>query len=299
MAPSPLDELDVFYGELTVARGQVYVRLPRPGEDSGWSLAGQVRGPRCLHAQALPLTAPLVDLGPGPTLLARALLPDPVFWSSDLPAIYDVTINLLRGKEIIASARREIGLRSLGIRGRSLHLAGKRWVLRGVASSSTTATLPRDWHSAVAALYWPAARSPTDQQLVEASQWGSLAIVELAQTGEAAAVRLQDLTRFPAVAMAVIQGDLPAGFKAAQTCPNVLIAQTITGKEFHPQPWAQLIVVSADDPQQFARVAAAVDLPVIAVRRLCAPIPIAEARAACDVLQRDLASIGQFAGYVV
>ena len=82
-----LSDLDIFYGELTVNRAFVYARLPRPADDEGLSLVGQVRGPRCSRAQTLPLTSPLVDLGPGPTLLARALVPDPCFWSPDLPAI--------------------------------------------------------------------------------------------------------------------------------------------------------------------------------------------------------------------
>jgi hypothetical protein len=37
----------------------------------------------------------------------------------------------------------------------------------------------------------------------------------------------------------------------------------------------------------------------VAARRLVQPLPLDQARAACDVLQRDLATIGQFAGYVV
>src|SRR6476646_3772891 len=105
-----LPELDVFYGELTVNRALIYARLPRPADDTGLSLAGHVRGPRCLHAQTLPLTGPLTDLGAGPTLLARAVVPEPTFWSPDLPAIYDVTIDLRRGPQTIATARREIGL---------------------------------------------------------------------------------------------------------------------------------------------------------------------------------------------
>ena len=75
MTDSALADLDVFYGELTVHRACIYARLPRPAEDAGLTLAGQVRGPRCLHAQTLPLTSPLADLGPGPTLLARRSFP--------------------------------------------------------------------------------------------------------------------------------------------------------------------------------------------------------------------------------
>src|SRR3954454_21595882 len=108
-----IPDLDVFYGELTATRALVYARLPRPADDAGLSLTGQVRGPRCLHAQTLPLTAPLTDLGPGPTLLARAVIPEPSFWSPDVPSIYDVTVQLRRGTQTVAQTRREIGLRSL------------------------------------------------------------------------------------------------------------------------------------------------------------------------------------------
>ena len=44
---------------------------------------------------------------------------------------------------------------------------------------------------------------------------------------------------------------------------------------------------------------AAVPKPVVAARYLDSPLTLAEARAACDALQRDLAPLGQFAGYVV
>src|SRR3954466_14150724 len=108
-----LPALDVFFGELTAHRAVVYARLARPADDRELTLAGQVRGPRCLHAQTLPASSTLVDLGPGPTLLTRAIVTEPVFWSVDLPAIYDVTVQLHRGANLIASARREVGLRAL------------------------------------------------------------------------------------------------------------------------------------------------------------------------------------------
>ena len=72
-----LSQLDIFYGDLTANRALVYARLPRPDDGADWKLTGQIRGPRCRTAQTLPATSPLVDLGTGPTLLARALVPEP------------------------------------------------------------------------------------------------------------------------------------------------------------------------------------------------------------------------------
>ena len=291
-----LAALDVFYGDLTVNRAFVYARLPWPEDDAGLSLVGQVRGPRCLVAQTLPLTAPLVDLGPGPTLLARAVMPDPCFWSPDLPAIYDVTVNLLRGTEIVASTRREIGLRALGVRGRHFSLAGKRCVLRGVTTASTAADLPRQWHEAAAAYV-------TDRldksRLEEAGQFGALAAVLLTGKPEQIVASMRELALHPAAAMAVVDGELPADFKPTQVAPNVIVAQALSGDcDLTVRPWAQALWVQASDPRLVARLAG-VDLPIIAVRPPTTPLLLVQARAACDELQRDLATIGQFAGYVV
>jgi hypothetical protein len=294
--PDDLAQLDVFYGDLTVNRGYVYARLPRPADDAGLSLHGEVRGPRCLHAETLPLTSPLVDLGPGPTLLARALLPEPCFWSPDLPAIYDVTVTLQRGSEIVATARREIGLRSLGVRGRHFFLEGKRWVLRGVYDQSTDAALPRAWHDAAAAYV---TSEGNDDGLAEASQWGALAVVELQGNVESIATRLRQLAWQPAAALAVVRGELPSGLALGTIAPNVLLVQPISHSGEEVQPWAKALWAETSDSAALERWTKIADLPLVAVRRLSQPLPLDQARAACDQLQRDLAPLGQFAGYVV
>jgi hypothetical protein len=289
--------LDLFHGELTVHRALVYARLPRPSDGNGWSLAGTIRGPRCLHAQTLPAAGKFVDQGSGPPLLAQAVLPDPVCWTADLPAIYDVTVNLLRGGDVVATARRELGLRRLGPRGRDFVLDGKRWVLRGVNMKSTTARLPREWHEGLSALV---VREPSEDQLAEASQWGALAVVDFNGTADAAATGLRHLARYPAVAIAIVRGPLPTDFAKADYCPNLVLAAAIgPGEQAHLPPWAELAVVSAESTEAFARVAQTVSIPILAERRLAAALPLDEARAACDRLQRDLAAAGQFAGYIV
>lgn len=288
--------LDVFYGDLTVAQAHVYARLPRPADDAGLSLVGQVRGPRCLQAETLPVTSPLVDLGPGPTLLARAVIPDPCFWSPDLPAIYDVTVHLLRGREIVATARRELGLRAFGVRGRHLALEGKRWILRGVSTTSTVATLPRQWREVLAS--YVTAENAEDR-LAEASQWGALAIVELNCAASDAPDRLRELARHPAVALVIVRGELPANFKLSQIAPNLLLAQPFENAALVIHPWAQVLWLENADAHLADSVLGRTALPIIVASPLAAPQPLADARAACDALQRDLADIGQFAGYIV
>lgn len=291
-----LAALDVFYGDLTVAQAHVYARLRRPADDAGLSLVGQIRGPRCLQAETLPVTSPLVDLGAGPTLLARAVVPDPCFWSPDLPAIYDVTVELRRAGKTIATAKREIGLKSLGVRGRNFALESKRWILRGVSASSTIATLPRQWREVHAG--YVADRLDEDRW-AEASQWGALAIVELNCAASEIATRLRELARHPAVALVVLRGNLPPDFSPRQVAPNLLVVQAFGGEPVAIHPWAQTLWLDDAQPGIAARLANSTSLPIIATRRLPEPLSLTEARAACDALQRDLANAGQFAGYVV
>lgn len=290
-------ELDVFYGELTPARAVVYARLPREALTEGISLGGTVRGPRCLHAHTLPATFSFVDLGPGPTVLARAVVTDPTQWTPELPALYDVTVRVQRGADVLATERREIGLRALGTRASQLLLGGKNWVLRGVLSGSTTARLPREWHDAASAFV---CEETEDEAVAEASQWGAFCVVRLSSGGADVSRRIRLLARFPGVAMVAIRGELPRAFHKAATAPNVLLAAEVPpGGLPSPPPWAELLLADAQDGNRLDEIAKRAKLPVVALRRLPLPLGLGEARAACDQLQRDLAEYGQFAGYIV
>lgn len=292
---SELPLLDVFFGELSVHRASIYARLPRPTDDAGLKITGQVRGPRCRLAQTLPVNANLVDLGGGPTLLARAVMPEPNFWSHDLPSIYDVTVNLELNGKILATARRSVGLRALGVRDRRFHFEGKNWVLRGVTAASTSAIHPADWHAASSAYV---AGHQVDR-FVEASDLGVLVIAHIDADGDIP-LQLRQLALHPAAALAVIRVPPGKQFKLTGIAPNILLAQTLPAfGTFEPQGWAQAIWAETIDANMLTQLQTMFELPIIAVRPLATPQPLTAARSACDELQRDLAAIGQFAGYVV
>ena len=296
-----LNNLDVFYGDLTANLAYVYARLPRSTEPSSaepgeWSLTGTVRGPRCLHAQTLPTMSRLVDMGPGPTTLARAIVTEPCFWSPDLPALYDVTVKLQRGSEVMATAQRELGLRALGARGRSLSLDGKTHVLRGVSDASTTARLPRVWHEALAMYVTNEAKQ---EALSEASQWGAMVLVELTVADGNLASRLRELARVPAVAIVAIRGSVPGDFSKKMVAPNLLLAQVVQGGSEIMESWADVTIADGDELDWIRDLALRMDKPIVVRRKLAEPRDITDSRAACDLLQRELAPIGQFAGYVV
>jgi hypothetical protein len=285
----------VFYGELSPSGASVYARLPRPQDGATWKLTGTIVGPRCLNARTLPATAYFCDLGAGPTVLSRATVLDPAYWSADLPSIYDLTIDLRVGDQVIATARRELGFKPLGVRGRHLAMHARPWVLRGVCAGSASEELPRHWHAASATFVC----DQIDARLAEASQRGAFAIIELCGTPGEIMARLKHIAMFPAAILAVVHGQMPRQFGVQGVAPNVLLAQPLDAvREFSLETWANVIWAETDDAQRLARLLA-LQQPVIAVRRLAKPVAVERARNACDELQRDLATVGQFAGYVV
>src|SRR5688572_22346505 len=105
--------IDVFHGQLSPNLAQIYARVADLPGGQDWKLIGHLRGPECRHAKTLPTTHAFVDLGPGENLLSRVTLPDPCFWSPDLPALYRVSLELRRQNTVIHSVNREFGLRFL------------------------------------------------------------------------------------------------------------------------------------------------------------------------------------------
>lgn len=291
-----LSGLDVFYGELTVNRAVVYARLAGVNSEDGYSLAGRVRGPRSMYSATLPATTPLSDLGPGNALLARALVTDPSFWSPDVPAIYEVTVELCQHGQMVAQAKREIGFRPLSVRGKWLTCEGKPWVVRGVLRESATESDPQAWRDARAVFVQ---ETVDHDALGAASQFGAWGAVRLAGNTEPIDRQLKLLARHPAVSIVAI-AELGADARPNQAAPNLLLAQYCTaGDKCEPAAWTKIVMAEVDAPQPFAARVARIDCPVIAVRRLSAKRSVADARAACDELQRNLAPFGQYAGYIV
>lgn len=296
---------DVFHGELTANRAQVFVRVPRSPELADCTLHGFVHGPRCEFAHTLPAKYMLQDLGAGPTLLARTTITDPCLWSSDLPQIYDVHIELRRGSEVVAREQRMLGLRSIGARASGeIVREGKIWVPRGVAVELLTQSSVADGSSVVdqlrEALLVGTCTSPPLDLLVEASRRGAYLIVNLSAAQSDLEAALRSLARWPAVMLVIVRDGEQCDRNLQQVAPNLLLAQPIAAAELGKitlAPWAALNVVDFTDQEQLA---AGGKGPLLAMRSLSETLESAAAgRAACDRLQRDLATSGQFAGYLV
>jgi len=185
----------------------------------------------------------------------------------------------------------KLAIRRFAPRGNNLYLNGKRWVIRGifdwgpVADSST-------WrqHAAVRVV-----RRLNESLLSEAAEKGVLIIEQLMARKFNGALHYR--AQFPALGMVVFPDGLAPPADAREQAPNLLLAQRIS----HPSElgaWAHAAWMEAEAIQQFPNLISTIPVPIIIEHRYRGT-SLAEARAAIDTLQADLAPIGQFAGYVV
>ncbi len=289
------DQIDVFYGRVTHSLAQVYVRVSSLVGGGEWSIAGSVRGPIARSIRTLPTTVKLTDMGEGPTLLASCAIPDPAFWTTQLPGVYEVRIELRRGGEVVETVVRSLGIRFFGASGRKFLWEGKRWVLRGVSTQIGDLEEIDVFQDNAGVIV---VQDPTEPLLDRASASGVLLVAEL--TSGEFLHELRRLSRWPAVAIVLLPSDCDFTNELRAAAPNLLLAERVDlNKAVTPADWAQAVLCDTTNMDDFGEVSKQLLLPIIAERRLNGDYTLAEARRECDHLQRDMASLGDFAGYVV
>ncbi len=310
------DRLELFFGEAADALAHVYARLRGTEPQSGLQLTGTLRGPSCLYAKTLKATFSFVDRGPGKSLLAEAIVPEPCFWTPEMPQLYQADLQLRRGGEVLARAARMLGIRLLGAEGRKLICDGNRWVLRAVSQGEVPPTELVQWRECDAAML---VCNPDDQLCEGASRVGVLLVAEfdsptlgpdstiLSPRGRGQlegavlsgwANEIHRLSRWPAVGMVVLPSRTTLDL--AGLAHNLLLAERFRPDQLIvPAAWADAAVCDVADPHDWTARIANCKVPVIAARPSANPASVAEARALCDRLQRDLADRGEIAGYIV
>lgn len=283
------ERLQLLQGQSSDALCRVYARDTHAQGDL--QLTGSLTGPECAYAATLPATYRLVDRGPGASLLAEAVVPEPCYWTPEMPHLYRAEVRLEQRGDVLASTSRPLGLRRLGTNGSSLLLEGERWVVRAAAVGTAPRNLG-DWHDVEMAL---AIRNPDDELCEQASRVGVLLVALLAVDEVSQLVRL---ARWPAVGIAI----LPATAVVESPPAGLLLAQHVTAdRPIEVALWANILAVDLAGERQHQPAA---KLPMLAIRSTDGNVDASTARAACDRLQRDLAGTRRQdacdpAGYIV
>lgn len=309
-----LAQVDLFFGEASDALARIYARLDGSHAASDAVLKARVEGPRCAYARTLTATVGFRATAPGESLLLEAVIPDPCFWTFDLPFLYDVHLEMSSRGESVA-AMRTLGIRRLAAAGNRFAFDARPWVLRAAAHPELSDSADglsdyRETHLSVLI------DECSDQLAESASEIGVplLANVhfgddenrdaELNNT-DALLDEVARLARWPAVAAVIFRQGPSADVLAAarRRAPNLLFGFQLTAASTSdPQVEsadADFHIVAADDPLEDLAERLASPTPLVVVDKPSSASHDAAAdRARCDTLQRRLAPVGQFAGYI-
>lgn len=310
---TPGGRIEFVLGRADDMRAEVYVRFvggPAQSASSPLVASGTLSGPRCGLATTLPVTSRLVDLGGAPPA-ARGILTEPSYWTPELPNLYRLVAEVRDAATIVAGAERLVGLRRLGVRGRSLWLEGRRWVPRGVACAPAAF----DTEALRAAAATAVINEPTEA-LCAAADAAGVALVAIVPPSTAAATvgsRIASWAQHPSVMLAVLDRDHAATAETLRDSKGtMLMGLAIDGTRPPPAsipPGIDCLVVQLphDRLPDLAWRDGAPEMPLVA-RQAVGP-RVADRRSECDRLQAALAAWGcagpggapawDWAGYLV
>jgi hypothetical protein len=112
-----LPDIEIFVGDVNDVEAQVFARYVSNSEGvhstprEPVTLRGTLRGPYSTQTHTLPAEFKFRDLGPQQSGLAEAIVPDPCMWSQELPQLYQVDVEALRGEQVVAEYHGQLGLK--------------------------------------------------------------------------------------------------------------------------------------------------------------------------------------------
>lgn len=304
-----LSDLQVFYGRLTENAASFYAQLPASGD---WSdplqLVGEVTGPHCDGTRTLPATVAMRFQGADPRPLAVANVPDPTFWSPALPALYDVAVTLMQGSEKVASRKRRLALRRFGAHHRSFVEQGRRTVIRGASDAhSMFDHAAEDWYEH-RLHYLLTVSDDTDivdlSQQLDVAQRTGFPIVTDVTTRDTESIRRQFrlLASCAAVTLTIVgleNASHDVVSELARNNPNLRLLAELEGKRLQCPDWALGLAIRVDEISPESIPWDDFDKPVVLRRSVATPPELSIKRQLCEQLQRDFATVGDFAGYLI
>ncbi len=306
------DPWDLFFGQSTQTQAHVYAEYAGDCPD-GSELTGTITGPYCQHSRTLPATVVLESLGCGIPLLARAVLPDPCFWSPGMPFLYEMNLEVRQRGNCIQRVERQFGMHPIGVKRNSLYCGGKRWVVRGSAQANPQVDDLPTYREQELALF---CEQPPETLCEQASRLGVVVVAglgsgdrfagraseqETADTSDSGHLRseLKRLSKWPAVPMVVSAEG--AYHRLSEERPrNMLlgcrVAKSIEDREM---PKADFLLLEGGNAAELAEQVSGLAKQRPVLMRVTSEVQSATSlsRDKCDQLQRDLAAYGDFAGY--
>lgn len=275
----------VTLGPCDEMRAEVIVRAAEAAAP-GARLVGTVSGPRRRRDTTLPTTSRLVPV-PG-AAVSRAILTEPAYWTPELPNLYRVEARLESADQHGEPIEATVGLRRLGVRGRSFWLDGRRWVPRATVAAGSADLAPAVRGSVAVA-------TPADDLLRAADEQG-VAVVALAAEDSFTAEQIARLAAHPAAMLAIVAAwpsDATEVEDVRRAAGTLQIGLAVDGEAppFIPDAVAFVAVCLRPGSVPHPAWRAPPSRPLVAWRAE----PAAD-RAACDALQRDLAEWGLAAG---
>jgi hypothetical protein len=295
MSRSPNHSLRFFLGRVSETTAQLYVQAESLESDAevnqsglaDWHWRGEINGPYVVGTHTLPALVPFRDMGPGATVLAQTIVPDPCIWTPDCPALYELSVDLIAGTiGTKLQVRCQVGIQTFGVHRNSFYLNSKRFVPRIVHQQLLQDHSLETIREHRLAIY---VTCPDEELFAEASRLG----VPLFVSADALRTRpdeTQPLSLWPAVCAVI-------GDEAVSDQPRELLLLATINHEAE-ETSASLgdgFLIEAncvpsrlpDAPIVFTEPAASSDLSVEGLRRQC------------DLLQQRTAKITRSAGFLI
>jgi hypothetical protein len=278
------DEVNILLRSASDSRAVVEVKGISPGEIAKLSVT--LRGPTCAYARTLPADYTAVTHAENAGV--EILLPDPCYWTPGLPFLYELQMG---------GEQRPIGLRRLTARRESLYWEGERIVLRGCRIGDVNRAIVPEVRMAEVALL---ISTPSDEQCDTADLHGLPLVADL-RGSDVAVGDFARLAGRPSVAIMLLKGSQRLPSEWRQRPPGSLLAAAISPDDDRSAlaPWCDVVVAEVGPGQRPAAWLVNCGKPVMAIRCGETYADLAQARAACDRLQAELAPEFDLAGYFV
>jgi hypothetical protein len=234
-----------------------------------------IRGPFCEYASTLPATIPF-RRNQKEAEFFKATVPDPCYWTPLMPHLYRIEVQYRRGEaQTVETARFERGLRRCEIRNSALFIDGERTIIRGISWNEFSSE--PSWNDLRATRTSLIVSAFDEEFLLKCSKHGISIFVTATDAQQL--TKSVEAAEFPAFCGFIAAGQGNIQSQTATTTYQARVTVATHSTDASARSNHMVFAVSQTKHSQ--------------------AIDWAEKRKACDALQAEVATIGEFAGYIV